>query len=71
MIWWYFHREGDTLIKAVPSDLPKRPTGSNESNNNPHTPWYNLKDHFDEDHVHVYASTYWSAYAKALKLINS
>ena len=71
MRWWYFHREDDALVLAVDKDFPNRPLDANPNLGNSHTPWYKNTNHFDEYHVHIYAPNYWSAYAKAISLINS
>ena len=68
--WWYFHREDGALVLAVDSDFPDRPIDANDDEGNPHTPWYQTKEHFDEDHVHVRAAKYETAINKALKLLN-
>ena len=69
-IWWYFHRDENDLILASDSDFDERPVDANYDQGNPHTPWYQTNEHFDEDHIHVYAPTYQSAYKKALSLLD-
>ena len=69
MRWWYFERDEVDLVLVSDAYFEERPLDANPSNGNPHTPWYQHEHHFDEHHVHVYASDYQSAYKKAKLII--
>lgn len=69
MKWFYFQRQGDALELAPLEMFTHRPPDALPSDN-PMTPWYNLRDHMDEEHVHVQAPDYETALAKAQKMVS-
>ena len=66
--WWYFYRDGIDLELAQNIELEDRPVDAIESKN-PHAPWYKNYNHFDDEHVHVFAKDYESALILAENLI--
>tara|TARA_Y100000310_G_C20574606_1_gene759821 strand:- start:569 stop:718 length:150 start_codon:yes stop_codon:yes gene_type:complete len=44
-----------------------RPKDANPDQGNPHTPWYQVEKHSDENHVHIKARTKEEALSIALK----
>lgn len=54
MRWHYFRREGNKLVLEDDAVLrEQRPSDARPDDGNPHTPWHEDNEHFDEGHVHV------------------
>lgn len=66
--WWYFIRDGDALTLASEDFFTYRPDDATVSDN-PHTPWYDLTNHFDDDHVHIQAKSYSEAKCLARAIV--
>jgi len=69
MSWYYFIRNGNNIVPLKPERLPPRPKDANPDNGDPFTPWYELGDHWDEEHIHIRASSPKEAARKANDLI--
>ena len=70
-MWWFFHIEKNFFYLAKSSDFPTRPPDSNPSRGNPFTPWYQVVDHIDSEHIHVYAEDLTEALRKCRYLIRT
>jgi len=71
MPWFYFKRVGNNLtpMNPLPKYLPPRPQDANPDGGDPLTPWYEVDDHFDDEHVHIQGGSLEEAQEKARKLI--
>ena len=68
--WYYFIRNGDNIVPMEPERLPPRPHDANPDNGDPFTPWYETADHWDDDHVHICATSPKAAAQIAANLIS-
>ena len=73
MPWFYFKRVGNNLTPLNPLTkyLPPRPPDANPDEGDPLTPWYEVDDHFDGEHVHIRGENLEDAQERARKLIAS
>lgn len=71
MIWYYFEiKEGG--VSLVSDDyFGTRPLDASDDKGNPHTPWYQLEDHWDEKHIHIRAVSDEQALVKAMVIFES
>jgi hypothetical protein len=70
--WWYFIKNDDDTLTLAPKEMFKsRPKDANPDNGNSYTPWYQLKNHLDEYHVHIKATTKEEALSIALQMTGS
>ena len=70
MRWYYFIRNGNNIVPMKPERLPARPHDANPDNGDPFTPWYEAKDHWDDDHVHIRAPSPTAAAQIATNIIS-
>jgi hypothetical protein len=57
MPWFIYDISGDRVWLLKPSDLPERPTNAAPANGDPFTPYYETEDHYDDEHVHLFAKS--------------
>lgn len=69
MPWFYFARQGEKLLQVSPRKLPERPRDAHPSEGDPFTPWYETRDHFDSEHVHVFGEDLSEALQIAHRLL--
>ena len=68
-IWWYFEFSKDGNLRlADKSKFKYRPEDANPSEGNPYTPWYELEDHHNDEHIHIKAINYPVALKKATQI---
>lgn len=65
---WYLVRQGKKLLQISPRKLPE-PADAHHSKGDPFTPWYETRDHFDSDHVHVFGEDLSEALQIAHRLL--
>jgi hypothetical protein len=67
--WWYFELdEDDNLRLADKNKFKHRPSDANPDQGNPYTPWYELEDHYNDEHIHIKAVNYPRALKKAIQI---
>jgi hypothetical protein len=67
--WWYFEfDENRNLCLANKNKFKHRPSDANPDQGNPYTPWYELEDHHNDDHIHIKAINYSAAFKKAIQI---
>ena len=69
MRWYYFIVKENEFTLANDSYFGERPMDALESHGNPHTPYYMTEDHWDKDHIHVYAKDLSYAKNKCKKIL--
>jgi hypothetical protein len=58
MRWYYIIRGTEFMVlRGDQMRVPSRPFNANPANGDPLTPWYETKNHYDEHHIHVRASS--------------
>lgn len=65
MRWYYFEIKGDSVSLVDDDYFQARPSDANDCGGNPHTPWYQVDDHWDENHIHIRAANAQQALIKA------
>jgi hypothetical protein len=67
--WWYFEFDENGDIRLADKNIFKyRPEDANPSEGNPYTPWYELEDHHNDEHIHIKAMDYSIAFRKAISI---
>ena len=67
--WWYFEFDKNRNLRlADKNDFKHRPSDANPDQGNPYTPWYELEDHYNNEHIHIKAINYSAAFKKATKI---
>ena len=70
--WWYFEfNENGSLRLANKNKFKHRPSDANPDQGNPYTPWYQVKDHYDNDHIHIKATNHSMAFKKANAILQA
>jgi|MDTC01.1.fsa_nt_gb hypothetical protein len=69
MKWYYFILKGTNFKLAREEYFGERPTDSLDDEGNPHTPYYRTEDHWDKDHIHIYAKNLSDAKNKCKKIL--
>jgi hypothetical protein len=70
MPWYYFARKGESLQIPSRKRFTFRPPDALPDGGDPFTPWYQEKDHFDNNHVHVQGDSLEEALDKARSMIS-
>jgi hypothetical protein len=70
MEWWIFKiQDGEVNLMTV-EELPPRPSDAREpENGDPYTPWYELQEHWDDEHIHIKAPSKEVAEIKAKNIL--
>jgi len=63
--WYYFEIKEGSVSLVDDNYFEARPSDANDCGGNPHTPWYQVDDHWDEDHIHIRATNAQQALIKA------
>lgn len=71
MTWYYFEIKEDSVSLVDDDYFGHRPSDANDCGGNPHTPWYQTQDHWDEDHIHIRAANADQALIKAMSILVS
>ena len=71
MRWYYFEIKADGVSLVSDDYFGARPADANDAQGNPHTPWYQLEDHWDEEHIHIRAASDQQAISKAVAIFES
>lgn len=69
MPWFIYDISGERVRLVQPSDLPERPSDAAPANGDPFTPYYKTEDHYDEEHVHLFAKSRGDALFKLNKIL--
>lgn len=69
MRWYYFVVEAEAIRLPTTEELGERPADAQDAGGNPHTPWYQSSDHWDEEHIHLQAESLEDAWARAQSLL--
>ncbi len=64
MRWYYFEIKDDSVSLVDDDYFGPRPSDANDCGGNPHTPWYQEQDHWDEYHIHIRAANAQQALIK-------
>lgn len=68
--WWIFNiSDGEVNLMAF-EELPPRPSDAREpEDGDPYTPWYELLEHWDDEHIHIKAESLEIAEIKAKNIL--
>ena len=66
--WFHFKVSAEGVVLSNSSDFPPRPEDARPSNGNPHTPWYQAQEHWDESHIHIKDTNAYNALIRAKRI---